>query len=110
MLQPRMWIDKETDSSSKGPAAGGSRRPWHAVVIVAGPSACAAALGCKGKRYLSKDAPRLPLAACDTRGCQCKYRHYEDRRGPPRRAEERGSPPARVAMNQRKVRGRRVTD
>ena len=31
-------------------------------------------------RYLSKDAPRLPLRDCTESGCTCRYRHYEDRR------------------------------
>jgi hypothetical protein len=63
----------------------------------------------KGKRFLSNDAPTLPLPECVMR-CGCKYRHYEDRRGQPRRAEERGAPPGRVSINRRRLRGRRVTD
>jgi hypothetical protein len=83
---------------------------WHAVTIIGPATACAAAQACKGKRYLSRDAPRLPLAGCDAERCDCKYRHFGDRRGTPRRAEEKGAAPARVATNRRGHRGRRETD
>lgn len=89
------------------------RRPsqrWHAVTIVACAGACAAVHGCKGKRYLSLDAPRLPLEQCDAARCDCKYRHYADRRAAPRRAQEKGAPEKRVTENRRESRGRRVTD
>jgi hypothetical protein len=91
-----------------------TRRPhhrWHAVTIVAPSSACGAALGCKGKRYLSSEAPRLPLADCDAARCVCKYRHFADRRDAPRRAEDSGAPAdPRVAVNRREKRGRRASD
>jgi hypothetical protein len=54
--------------------------PWHAVAIQPGPKRCAAVEGLLGQRYLSKDAPRLPLKDCTESGCTCRYRHYEDRR------------------------------
>ncbi len=83
---------------------------WHAVGIAAPASACATARACKGKRFLSREAPRLPLAGCDAASCECKYRHYADRRGGPRRGEERGVPKARVDTNRRGTRGRRAVD
>ena len=83
---------------------------WHAVGIVAPAKACEAALASKGKRYLSSDAPRLPLGACDGRPCDCKYRHFVDRRGGPRRSEEKGVPHKRVDTNRREKAGRRETD
>jgi hypothetical protein len=86
-------------------------QPWHAVTIAAPASACAAAQACKGKRYLSRDAPRLPLAGCDTTQCECKYRHFPDRRGQPRRHDEKGAAPqAREKNNRRISRGRRAVD
>lgn len=88
-----------------------SRHRWHAVVIVAPSSACTAAQSCKGKRFLSSEAPRLPLANCDAASCACKYRHYDDRRAGPRRAEEAGAPGAkRPASNRRAQKGRRALD
>jgi hypothetical protein len=46
----------------------GTRRPWHAVTIAVPANACAAAQDCKGKRYLSSAAPRLPLPRPPRRG------------------------------------------
>ncbi len=83
---------------------------WHAVSIAAAAGACEAARACKGKRFLSREAPRLPLPECDAARCECKYRHYADRRGGPRRGDERGVPKARVDTNRRSARGRRAVD
>ena len=64
---------------------------YHCVEVIAGVRACAAAKDLKGQRVLSAEAPRLPLATCDTPDeCKCTYRHFNDRRKGPRRARERG--------------------
>ncbi len=62
--------------------------PWHAVSIVPNPHACGKARALYRARFLSKDAPALPLAGCDARLCDCHYRHHEDRRREPRRASD----------------------
>jgi hypothetical protein len=86
-----------------------SRQRWHAVAIVASGSACAAARGCKGERYLSVDAPRLPLPGCDAAVCDCTYRHFADRRQEARRAD--GAPEDTQANSERRRgRGRRTSD
>jgi hypothetical protein len=88
-----------------------SRNRWHAVTIAAPANACDAAQACKGKRFLSGDAPWLPLEECDTKRCECKYRHYEDRRGDARRRDEKGvAKHGREQGNRRLSRGRRATD
>jgi len=79
-------------------------------MLVAPATACAAVLACKGKRFLSAEAPRLPLPECDARRCDCKYRHFADRRDGARRADESGAPDARVTKNRREKRGRRADD
>jgi len=72
---------------------------WQAVSIVPADGACAAVQELRGKRFLTRAAPRLPLAACNNQDqCQCKYTRYTDRRGSPRRAEDqlagsRSAPP-----------------
>lgn len=63
---------------------------YHAVSILPGPQACAAARALSSKRYLSREAPTLPLKACDQGQCSCRYAHHEDRRKGPRRAIELG--------------------
>jgi len=105
----------ETPNEPKQPTQArpskGSRNRWHAVLVLAPSSACAAAQACKGKRYLSSEAPRLPLANCDAAACGCKYRHFDDRRAGPRRAEEVGVPdPKKPASNRRGRKGRRAED
>ena len=62
--------------------------PWHAVSIVPNPHACGKARGLSRVRFLSKDAPALPLEGCEARLCDCHYRHYQDRRREPRRASD----------------------
>lgn len=85
---------------------------FHAVSVVGGDGACAAAKLLRGVRVLSASAPRLPLPDCDHPGtCNCSYRKYADRRAGPRRAQESG----RVsgpwsATNRRRSTGRRETD
>ena len=54
--------------------------PNHAVAIKLGADACDAARQIANERYLSDEAPRLPLNDCDGRECHCKFKHYADRR------------------------------
>jgi hypothetical protein len=86
---------------------------WHAVSVVPTSQSCEAARALKERRFLSKQAPRLPLAEC-TRGeqCQCTYRKYSDRRAGARREEESlGGRRSRDKGSERRAgRGRRETD
>ena len=92
--------------------AGAPRLRYHCVTVVPGNTSCAAAQGIYGQRLLSADAPRLPLANCETPGeCKCTYRHHDDRRAGPRRAvdrEEIADPYSATAR--RRAYGRRSTD
>lgn len=66
--------------------AASSKGSWKAVTVQPGESACAAAKELSKKRFLSRNAPRLPLPDCTNQDqCQCKYRHHGDRRGDQRR-------------------------
>jgi hypothetical protein len=102
----------------KDTARGADARPehkeaWHAVSIVTPTSACSAANELRNHRFLSKDAPRLPLAGCSSpETCRCIYRHHADRRGKPRRGADRGDPPkgGSPSAERRGKRGRRSTD
>ena len=89
-----------------------ARLRYHCVEIIAGPGGCKAAVELTKQRLLSADAPRLPLATCDTPGqCDCRYRHYDDRRAGPRRAIEKGlNVRPLTAPSRRKARGRREAD
>ena len=57
-------------------------------------------------------APRLPLKGCNAQRCECRYRHFADRRGDPRREDETGAAREARKGNERRSgsRGRRATD
>jgi hypothetical protein len=63
---------------------------YHAVTIAPGDRCCSAAKQLQGHRFLSREAPKLPLANCDKVNCECRYTHHDDRRRGPRRAREMG--------------------
>jgi hypothetical protein len=84
---------------------------FHAVSIIPGESACGAAYRFTGQRFLSANAPRLPLPTCDADRCTCHYKHHKDRRSGPRRREEVGMMVAPYSGSERRrSRGRRAED
>jgi len=89
---------------------------FHGVSIHSGSDcACTAVNTVSGVRYLSADAPMLPLDRCNTPGsCRCTYKHYQDRRSGSRRDSDIGLPVNRMSLNaqeeQRLGIGRRITD
>jgi hypothetical protein len=89
------------------------RSPWHAVSIVSSAACCPAAMGMLGSRFLSKEAPGLPLKACSMSAkCRCSYQHHDDRRGLSRRTPDVWNP-GRVSYSgeeRRRQRGRRSID
>src|SRR5579872_2263483 len=101
MLRRLQAVSTQIRSTLKRPfavrktrAGGAQRTPqlpkrWHAVCVDAKPLSCAAAQELRGKRFLSPEAPSLPLMECPNRAnCPCTYRHHEDRRGKQRRRGE----------------------
>lgn len=82
------------------------------MAIVAATGGCEAARTLKGKRFLSAEAPRLPLAKCSAPAeCRCVYKKYPDRRaGPRREVEKTGLQRALPGGERRRRRGRRSTD
>jgi len=63
---------------------------FHAVTIAPGLRACKEARALQGQRFLSRDAPPLPLKNCGSPQCECHYEHYDDRRKGHRRAHDLG--------------------
>ena len=95
-----MWINQVTSFkprlSLKLPFASRADQtcvsPFHAVEIRCGKNACQAAQGKLGERHLSAEAALLPLDQCDRPDqCECRFQHYDDRRGKSRRRSDRGS-------------------
>jgi hypothetical protein len=85
--------------------------PYHAVSIVPGATCCGAARELRLQRFLSKEAPQLPLATCTVSTCRCSYKHFDDRRMKARRAADRiGQPPPFSGTERRAPTGRRQTD
>jgi hypothetical protein len=86
-------------------------RRWHAVSVKPGDGACSAAVSGKNRRWLSREAPLLPLPGC-TRpdACKCTYNHHDDRRAGSRRSEELDAftQPPRVVNERRNRRSRRA--
>lgn len=87
------------------------RHLYHAVEIRPSGPACATARAFRGKRFLSSEAPPIPLPNCSQKQCSCVYVHYEDRRVGQRRdgylhkAYKQGE-----RMQERRQQGRRYTD
>jgi hypothetical protein len=63
--------------------------PWAATSILPNKGSCEAARAIKLLRFLSAEAPRLPVPECSSPGsCTCTYKKYPDRRAGPRREDE----------------------
>jgi len=87
--------------------------PYHAVAICCGKTPCQTAQDNQSERYLSAEAPLLPLEQCDRPDhCDCRYQHYEDRRRGPRRRSEHGLPGDADSdrLERRNVKDRRAND
>ncbi|TAA47240.1 hypothetical protein [Corallincola spongiicola] len=53
---------------------------YHAVSIEQGLICCRHVEKLQHQRYLSHEAPHIPLPGCDQPTCQCRYKHHSDRR------------------------------
>jgi hypothetical protein len=87
--------------------------PYHAVSIKAGPNCLETKARYGGRRFLSREAPPIPLPTCSGVACSCRYVHHDDRRaGVDRRHRDVWEPASPLAMggDRRKNPGRRVTD
>ncbi len=85
--------------------------PYHSVTIKSLRSSCVTARALKDIRFLSREAPALPLEDCDVATCSCRYEHHPDRRGGPRRGAEMGAAkiPSMSGEEKRLERDRRST-
>ena len=100
-----------TSSNSARPAS--IPKKWHAISVDAKAVSCVAAQDLRRKRFLSNEAPALPLEGCTKRAtCPCTYRHHDDRRSKSRRESEAGisSNASKHGTERRTSRGRRSDD
>lgn len=59
--------------------------PYHCVALKPRAGCCPAVRKAAGTRYLSRQAPPLPLPNCTAASCRCTYLHFDDRRDSDRR-------------------------
>jgi hypothetical protein len=86
---------------------------WHAVSVVTNGECCEAARGLSKMRFLSVEAPVIPLMGCSRAdSCRCFYKHHEDRRAQLRRREEITGLRAKVRVHEERRLGsdRRQSD
>jgi hypothetical protein len=85
-----------TVQTAERPRVAQRSTPYHSVSIQIQSGACRAAQEIRGRRFLSDEAPLLPLPGCTSVQCNCTFVHYADRRGRQDRRGElpRGSGPA----------------
>ncbi|MEO0997873.1 MAG: hypothetical protein AAFX58_10170 [Pseudomonadota bacterium] len=106
----RLLSRKEERAQKPPPAA----RPRSFAAVSVRPSAtgaCRAAKLVTGQRFLTDQAPMLPLAGCDRASCDCRYVHYSDRRQEQRRDIDVGiSSRFFFGEERRQSTGRRATD
>lgn len=88
------YVRGKGSSGESDPAAKKAVKPvtttkYHSVSIRTAGKSCSAANAIEGQRYLSSEAPQLPLADCDRpEKCRCRFIHHEDRRS----GDERRNP------------------
>jgi hypothetical protein len=98
-----------TTSAPARPASAGS---YHAVSLILPSRHCAVAESSAKKKWLSKEAPDLPLAGCTmAKECTCKFRKHADRReNEDRRLLGSGETARWYSGAEKRTRGRRKTD
>lgn len=62
-----------------------ARSNYHCVEVRNGRFACEAVRQLGNIRFLSDEAPLLPVPGCTTQNCTCFYAHFDDRREHDRR-------------------------
>jgi len=102
--------------SSRGPAIGKNKRPQNSPYATTSigfsdSSACDAVRKLAGRRFLSADAPSIPVRQCGMGACQCRYKHHADRRsGPTDRRAALGLTVAGGTLGDPSRHGRRKSD
>jgi hypothetical protein len=84
-----------------------NRDEYHCVEVRYQAGGCDAVKQLGEKRFLSDEAPRLPVSGCDASTCSCRYVHYDDRREEDRRHPLGSVPPSLVDSEHRSTTDRR---
>jgi hypothetical protein len=108
-----LWLWMRRDGADDETDQDASHSPYHCVAIAPGEGACRTAQTIKGIRFLSAEAPVLPLVSCDSARCNCTFMHYTDRRRGDRRnpySAQSHTFTIQGGDERRQRRGRRQTD
>jgi hypothetical protein len=110
----RLWRQrrKKIKPASRTAEVGDSGK-YHSVAIACRTRSCEAVQQLKGKRFLSTEAPALPVQGCAADSCQCRYVHFDDRRDDDRRTpfgKYSSIPPLFIDHERRNQSGRRSND
>jgi hypothetical protein len=85
------WLaSRRRPARDRASAAAKTPRRFGAVEIRIRHGACEAARALEGQRFLSRDAPALPLPGCGAPQCSCTFAKLSDRRTEQRRLEHGG--------------------
>lgn len=92
-----------------------NKHKFHCVETHHHDRCCKAVEKLHGKRFLSAEAPMLPVNGCDQAQCHCDYIHHDDRRVEIRRNDtglqhDMYGQNGEVDHRQKKGHGRRATD
>jgi len=79
-LVARIRRGKGEFEAASSPRQLDNKSAFHAVSLKYSSSACDAAKAMTGRRFLSSEAPKLPLPGCDAAECRCGFAHHSDRR------------------------------
>ena len=92
LTKARGLLGLAAPESTPAPATGAKKAvaAHHAVSVVPGARCCEEVRQLRGTRFLSREAPQLPLKDCGRADCACRYEHHPDRRGNPRRLRDMG--------------------
>jgi hypothetical protein len=79
------WSLNAPERGRRGKGRSRSRKafqpgPYQAVSIVQPSCACSAVGEFEGARFLTDEAPLLPVPGCDAAKCTCRYTRHGDRR------------------------------
>jgi hypothetical protein len=96
------------DAPAKPAPSSVAPRPFQAVSIFHGAKSCDVAKRFSDYRFLSKDAPQLPLSGCSMpERCQCRFLKHKDRRTDRRRLVEFAAASRGFMGQERRQRGGR---
>jgi hypothetical protein len=78
-LMFRQPVQKKPATKAR-PASTPPPSRYSSVSIMLPQNCCSSAQSLAGARFLTKEAPQLPLANCNTTPCKCGFIRHEDRR------------------------------